>query len=491
MAGKRRHIPAGLKHSVWGVLDAALYPAIYMAMVPMMILGLGTEAFGLWIVLNTLMTTLQLFNLNIGLTTVKQLAACAGRKDYEGTNRMLSAILTVTISLLLLVTLIGGVISLVQPRWNFLGIGAATAGNVTACILLSALITGLKYLDQVFQSVLKGHELFRLAAILNLVNRCGLLLLNVLLAISGASIITLLFANLVYTIVYLLIHWLFIRRSLSFIRFSLRPRREEIGAVLSFSVWPWLQSIIVVIAFQTDRFWVSSHSGLEAVSAYGLVATMFNHIHMIFIAMAAWILPRISGMVEQGDNPGEIYGQVRGLLFAVVVSGLLLFYYASPFLFRVWVGAPMAATMAPYIKAFTVFELLFAYTIMPFFYLNASGHERKAAAITLLYSAVCYLFMIGGLKLFGSPEYMVHCMSLSFCLTMPVVNYLVRKNLNGYAAWGEVLVEMSPVYLAVLVIYMPHLWMSLLALPIVAVLLYQYYLSPVIEQRLWKPSAKL
>ena len=455
-------------------------------MVPVILRGLGPAVFGAWIVLNTLMITMQLFNLNIGLTTIRQIALLAGRGNHRAVNLALSAIIRITILLGVGAFGIGILISMVLPHWNFLGIDEAVAGNVTACIMLSTVIVGAKYLDQVSQSVLKAYERYKPAAILNLCNRTGLLFVNVVLALMHAAIIDLLVANLVFTTLYLLICMFVIRRSVPTLRLYLFRANPMTLGILSFSVWPWMQSIIAVLVFQTDRFWVSSTAGLEAVSSYGLVATMFNHIHMIFAAMAGWILPRISGMVAQGNDPARLYNQVRGILFGIIVSSLIVFYFASPYLFPVWVGQDTYQSMAPYIRAFTCFELVCAHTIMPFFYLNAAGREKEGTMLTLFYGAGCYILMVMGLQLTGSPEYLVHGMTLSLCLTMPVVNYIVKKRLYGRATVKEIIGEMVPIYLAIASIVLPQWWMSALLIPVILILLYQFYVSPFFERKLWR-----
>jgi O-antigen/teichoic acid export membrane protein len=491
MAARVSAAGKSVRNSFWSVLDAAVYPVVYMAMIPVMMNGLGPTVFGLWIVLNTLMTTLQLFNLNIGLTTIKKLSGYAAAGDERKLNLALNAILRITLLLIAGVSCIGLLIAFVLPHYNFLGIDSRIAGNVTACIVLAALITGTKYLDQVFQSVLKAFERYRSAAILNLFNRLGLLSVNVMLAVRHSSVQELLLANIAFTLLYLLVHFLFISRSLPMLHFSLGDGRLLTGSVLSFSMWPWFQSIIVVIAFQTDRFWVSSYSGLEEVSSYGIVATMFNHIHMIFAAMAAWALPRISAMVARGDNPQATYDQIRGILFSVAITTLVVFNYCAPALFTFWIGGEAYRGMSVYIEAFTIFELLFVHTIMPFFYLNAAGKERAATRVTFFYSLGCYVMMIAGLHVFKEPLFMIHGMSLSLCVSMPVVNYFVKRQLSGTASVKRTIAEMLPVYLAILMVWLPQSWVGLLLIPLIAVFLYQYYLLPIVEQRLWRLPVKL
>ena len=254
-----------------------------------------------------------------------------------------------------------------------------------------------------------------------------------------------------------------------------------------------MQFLITLVAFQTDRFWVSAYAGLKEVSAYGLTATIFNHIHMIFMAMASWMLPRIAAMTAKGDNPSSLYYEVRGLLLSFAVCGLLLFYFVYPFIFRLWLGDTLYETMHRYVTAFIALELVFVHTIMPFFYLNAAGKERVAVLVTLLYSAASYLLMICGLYLFKNPVYMVYGMTAALCMTMPVVNRTVRKRIplpqagkSPINAW-----EMLPFYIGIVALYMPYLWLSIALMLVVVVLLWRFYLAPSLNRKLWKKAGAL
>jgi O-antigen/teichoic acid export membrane protein len=247
---------------------------------------------------------------------------------------------------------------------------------------------------------------------------------------------------------------------------------------------------VIVLAFQTDRFWVSSHSGLKAVSVYGLVSTMFNHIHMIFIAMAAWMMPRLSAMTSRGDNPTKLYTQVRNALLTAIVVALLCLHVLSPFIFSLWVGKEMYAQMAGYLKAFIVFELVFAHTIMPFFYLNASGRERTATMLTFLYCGMSYACMLGGLYFFGDAAYMVLGMALAMAVTMPVANYVTARRMGNEVSAGEVIAEMLPMYLACALVYAPAPWMGPVLLALIVLTLWRSYVADLIKTGLWRRLVK-
>jgi O-antigen/teichoic acid export membrane protein len=481
-------VPKGLKHSVWSVLDAALYPMAYMASVPLMMKALGVVPFGLWVVLNTIITVLQLFNFNLGITAIRNVSYELANDNVGRVNDVINAILQFTALLLLVVMGIGFFLSYAAVEYNWWNVRSALIGNVSQCILLAAGIAGLKYIDQVFQNIIKAQENFKLAAILNMIHRFGLLTITLVMAVKKGSIIAIFSANLCFSLFYLIIQYACIKWVMPFFKLGAVKDKTQYGRLLNFSVWPWLQSIIVVLTFQTDRFWVSTHSGLSTVSGYGLVSTMFNHIHVIFTAIAIWILPRIAAMTSKGHDPANLYNTVRGGLLGVVIISLLFFYFISPTLFHFWVGEETYGRMSAYIRGFVGFEMVFAHTIMPIFYLNASGKEKIATRLTLLYCSVCYLFMLTGLFGFHSPVAMIHGMTIAMCITMPAVNAVVHRQMAGSYSWDRALAEMMPMYAGLLLIYTGNVWLCIALVMVIIVMLWKYYLSSVLNKTAWKQA---
>ncbi len=491
MIDRIKKLPNGIKHSIWGVLDAALYPAAYMATVPILMHSMGLLTFGLWIVLNTIITVLQLFNFNMGITTIRNVSYELANGNTERVTDLINGILHITLILLAVAVAAGAFLSLTAVRFGWWNLNAAPVANVSLCILLAGVIAGLKYFDQVFQNVIKAQERFRLAAILNITNRFGLLIINLTLAIGKFSIFQMLSADVAFMLCYLLVQYLCIKRSMPFYKHQAVKDKTQYKRIFNFSIWTWLQALIVVIAFQTDRFWVSTYAGLSEVSGYGLVSTMFNHIHMIFIAMAAWMLPRISAMTSKGDDPVELYNTVRGILFAIIVVSLLSFYYVSPVIFKYWVGGDTYQHIHPYLRGFVGFEIVFAHTILSFMYLNASGKEKLATKVAFLYCGLCYAFMIAGLMLFHSTTVMVAGMTAAICITMPVVNYAVMKSMNQRFSWEASIMEMIPMYAAILLLYSGNVWLNIILIIMVVALLWKFYLADIIINRSWKPAPKV
>lgn len=143
------------------------------------------------------------------------------------------------------------------------------------------------------------------------------------------------------------------------------------------------------------------------------------------------------------------------------------------------------------IKAFTVFELLFIHTIMPFFYLNAAGKENEGTKLILLYGAVCYALMLVGLYATKQSVYMIYGMMLVLCITMPIINLKVRIYLSGKNDWKRIFLEMLPSYLAAFCIFFSNYPLTAILLPVLIITLYKPYLSYFLKQKPWKQPVNL
>jgi O-antigen/teichoic acid export membrane protein len=450
---------------------------------------MGLVIFGLWTILNSIITILQLFNFNLGITAIRNVSRELAHDNRQGVSDVINGLLHITIALMVIACGAGLFLSHAAVNEGWWGLKDVQVKDISMCVFLSAVMAGLKYFDQVLQHIIKAKEKFALAAILNMIDRFGLLIITLVMAINNYSLVSILWANVVFLLACLLMQFLSIKVIMPFYTPGLVKDAGQYKRLLNFSVWAWLQSMMVALTFQSDRFWVSSYAGLKEVSGYGLVSTMFNHIHIIFTAMAMWLMPRISAMTTKGGDPSALYRKVRGGLFGVVVVSLLFFYFVSPVLFPLWVGQQTYSYMVSYIGPFVAFEIVYAHTIMPVFYLNAAGKERLATRMTLLYCGACYTGMLCGLLLFHSSVALVCGLAVGMALSVPIINMAVQKSMHGSYSLEEGIMEMAPMYISILLIYTDNAWLGLGLCLLILGLLWKYYLSSLFNKNLWKRVA--
>ncbi|MGZ5303903.1 MAG: hypothetical protein ACXWDO_07320, partial [Bacteroidia bacterium] len=85
----------------------------------------------------------------------------------------------------------------------------------------------------------------------------------------------------------------------------------------------------------------------------------------------------------------------------------------------------------------------------------------------------------------------VEGMILAMCIAMPIINLLTLKNINSLRSGAKTLLEMIPVYAAILVLYSQNIYLSIILLLVFAFMLWKLYLSGLIDKVLWKQPAKI
>ncbi len=478
---------SGLRHTVWSVLDSVSYPIVYFALVPFLMRSMGSVVFGFWTVLSTVTVVLQLFNFNLGYTAMRHVAQERAAGSERLVTDIINSLLKITLMQFAGIVLIGGMVAFTVSHTTWLSSYTGSFDHGAVCFLLASVLGGLKYFEQVFQNIVKSYDRFRGAAIMNMAYRIGM--------ISGTLTVSLIFprmivyilaVNIFFSVCYLCVYYAYMRRVLSFYKVTAIQERGLMKRLLSYSVWPWIQTIIIVVTFQADRFWVTGYAGLTEVAAYGFVATMFNHINIIFTAMVAWVSPRIIGMYAKAENPETEYHFVRSLLTVITITTLLLFYWSSPIIFTTWLGHDRYEQMKYYIQGFTAFEIAFVHTIMPFFYLNGTGKERQATYITLLCCGSCFILMMAGLWIFHSPVALVTGMTIGTCLTVPAFNIVSSKYIAKKPQDWKVLLDMIPIFVAIGIVYTSSPVLVLVLLLTGAWAFRKYYLVHLNNRTVWK-----
>ncbi|HEY0274391.1 MAG TPA: hypothetical protein VGC22_14455, partial [Chitinophaga sp.] len=389
-------------NSCWNIADIFLYPLLFFTSTTFFIRHLGQEQFGIWMLINTIIVSMQVFNFGIGGMVLKNVALYAGKGQEAGKIRVMNNALSITTVLFVfcvLLSLLG--YFLVAHRYLF-DITAPYRQVCARSCALAGWIVGIKFFEQVFTNYFKALEQYRVAALLGSGNRlCGLLLNMALLQAARLNITQLLLVIIAVNGLFILFAFVRMRQSLPGYRgtFNLRIPRQEI----SFAVFTWLQSLAVILTFQSDRYLVVTYFGLTVLSYYALIATMFNHLHMGLGAILHWISPKFTKLYAQERDSVTLYVAARNLVTSCAILALLALYLVFPYLFRLILGPAVAAAVDQYTRYFIAFESFFALSIVPTYYFNAVGHERSYLYYTLFFCVLALGGMFACIQLFHQP----------------------------------------------------------------------------------------
>jgi O-antigen/teichoic acid export membrane protein len=384
------------QNSFWNIFEVLVSPLILFISIPLFLTQLGTENYGIWMFVNTIVVLLQSLNLGLNTSTYKHVSSALSTEDEAQIKQTLSTNLSLTLLLSLIGFVIIGIIAFFILQFNVFIDASVQKSTLIYSLFLGGFILFSKLTEQILYAIYRAFEDFKYVTFISISSKIITVLGSVIIAYLTHNIVLVLLYNAFIGLCFLFINYRFIRRFLSFYRFQFQLTKAAIRFEVSYSFFVWLQSIAVVVTYQGDRLLVSSGFGLETLSYYTIVATIFNHIHMAFAALTGWVFPQIAKNQNDTSYIKQLYLNTRNVSAFITISLLAIFTFIAAPIFEGWLGITNFQHIAEYLNLFAMFEFVFIFTIMPNFFLNGSGYEKLNLKITLIYTLLNVIGMLLG-----------------------------------------------------------------------------------------------
>ena len=384
------------QNSIWNILEVLVSPLILFVSIPFFLQQLGTEEYGIWMFVNTIVVLLQSLNLGLNTSTYKHVSSAIATNE----NKQITQTLTTNLSLTILISVVGfiviGILACLIHWFDLFIDFPSQKPTIIASLFLGGFVLFSKLSEQILYTVYRAFEDFKYVTLLTLCSKLVIVLGSIMIAFFTKSIVFILLYNAVISLLFLSINYRLMKRFIPFYRFHFQLSKAAIQFEVSYSFFVWLQSSAVVLTYQGDRILVSSGFGLETLSYYTIVATIFNHIHMAFAAMTGWVFTKIKKNQHDPSYLTQLYRNTRNVSAFIAIILLAIFTFIAEPLFNIWLGSTNFQKIATYLNLFAMFEFVFIFTIMPNFFLNGSGYEKLNLKITLVYTVLNILGMLVG-----------------------------------------------------------------------------------------------
>jgi len=378
-------------------------PALQLLATPYLIKKLGIDIYGIWMLLNSVISVSGLASLGFGAAAIKFVSKYRARGEPE----MVIHVLRSTLTLFIVLASVLGLISfffapgLVDHFTHF-------SDNQRLLIISGTRIASfavlMRFIYSVVEAAAQGHERYDIEswfAILNSVLSIGgacflasmggglmeILWLNVVvlaIGIAGLSIAT---GRLIGNY-----HWLVpgVNRAVSF----------ELGG---FAVWSWVQSVGTLLYSQVDRIIIGAMLGPVFLSYYVVCVQLTVLTHGLLCRTVSFIFPMAAAMHESGTTMQfrKIYN--HGMAYSISAGfalNLPLFLFPGPIL-STWLGVDTALKCAPILPYVAFANALLASTAVPYFFLNGAGHVKLNAIACLVFGISVALATIMLIPKFG------------------------------------------------------------------------------------------
>jgi O-antigen/teichoic acid export membrane protein len=383
-----------LKNATWSVIEYLFFPLLALLTTPFFLATLGQEEFGLAALITAITSLSGPANLGMAAVTVKYVSAFRG----EGDDSKTVAVVRKTLGLACAAGLVVSGIVLLTADWitatYFQGMG--DPDRVALALRLGAVSLAIAQADMVFASAIKGCERYDVTARFEIVSKLVVMALSLLLAWIWQSVIVMLSAGLVLSLIACTLRGYIAGRIVGGAVWLPSFRGPAHSGLLNFAGWSWLQSNAGAI-FQTfDRILVGSALGAAAIAAYTVSTQLGSQVHAVPAAAMAFLFPLMSRKLGAGHGESARRVETIGVLLTVgmvTTLGLVLAVLREPIL-TLWLGEAFAHQYSELFLWIVVAYVTLGLGIAPYFLLLGRGDVQFVSMMGIVGGAASLAAML-------------------------------------------------------------------------------------------------
>jgi len=434
-----------VRNAAFNAGEGVVTPLLWVISTPIFVRQLGTDHFGIWMLVNSVIGAGGLLSLGLTDATTKYVSKYRALNDLPSVRRVTQA----TLFLYLLLGTLGALIVLaIAPYLAGEVFKLADANRPVARLALQIGGLGIlaRFVDNVFFSVFQGFERYDLNARTTVLVNALTMTVNVGLALAGKGLAVLLGTTVCFIFLGSVTKAVLIRRTVDTnMRFVPWCTRGSFRELMSFGFYTWIQRVLTLLVSYADRFLLATYVGMKEVAYYTVCLQVLTQIVALLNRGGAFLFPFTTALTERGDHHRlrSVYNQSQFVLIILSCMLMLPVYITSGSVLRLWMGQDFAA------HATFVLELLclrFAFAplaIVNANYLMGMGMVRLQALLVTLSSSTLLLGLV-----ILVPRYGVFGAVLAQFLFFPfmlVNRFVVDRRLFKQMGVGQVLAFYLPV----------------------------------------------
>lgn len=321
----------------WSLGGQTALAVVNVAVIPTMIRGLGTEGYGLYILLNSAASYLPVLSLGAGSALVKYLSEHHGM----GEGRAVRGVLRVGAWMHFATAAFGGAAMwALAPRLaeTVLRVPGARLADATLVLRAAALGGAFASCLQWAQSSLQGLRRFDLQNVLSAGQGLLMPLGALVLLARGAGVVA--------------ISWWFAALNAAFFALGAALVLREVAPLTEsgpaanrrkfflFGLGLWPGPMAWIVSNQVDKLFVLRIQQLTSLTLYAVPTAALQRLQVLPASVATVLLPTVSAASrpESAETLRRIYLRVTRVMFALLWPAYILLFAFMPQLLSLWLG---------------------------------------------------------------------------------------------------------------------------------------------------------
>lgn len=343
------------RNTIYGALTWLLPLALSLAVTPLLYRSLGTETYGIYVLVIGLIS--YSFNFGIGRAVVRYISA------YRSTNEvaMIRGIFSATLIIAAVIGSFGMILILLLADVlvsDVLRIDAHLAADAASAIRIAAIIIFFSTINQVFWSVLQGAHRFDIYSKLFNANSFLTLGGTLVLAILRAELLYIFLWNLLSMVVVTAISAFASKKAVPEIRPEIGQAKPHLMTVLRFSSGIIGYQILGNVLLLFERGWIVRTMGADVLAYYVIAMSMGMYLHGFSTSLTLTITPLASETQKDPERLLLLYKRATKFILIIVAFIASALLASSGTFLTVWIGQDVAANaailMAIHVAAFSL-----------------------------------------------------------------------------------------------------------------------------------------
>jgi O-antigen/teichoic acid export membrane protein len=310
--------------------------------VPLTYRYLGTERYGIWMVLISIIAAMGFADLGIGNGLMNAVSEAYGKDDRSLARECVTSALALMLCIAAFLAVAGAVAYPFLPwlrLFNVKSEAVAAEGSMAFLVLYSSFVVNipLGVISRAQAGLQKGYWSQMISAFGSILSLGAMLLVIWQHGSLAWLVFASVFANIIATV---LNAWLLFRQHPWLVPIPQAFRRTSANKILKLGLMFFVLQCAVAIGYTSDNIVIDQVLGAAAVAAYAVPQKLFGFVSMIVSMGIAPLWPAYGEAIARGDVAWVrrvFFGSLRFTL-ATTVSLCTLLALAGPWVLRVFFG---------------------------------------------------------------------------------------------------------------------------------------------------------
>ncbi len=384
-----------------GILLTVANTVVSLAVFPVYLSYLGSEVYGLWLVLALVINFARFGMLGIPEAVAKLVAEEDGQGNPSGVEQCATTALGVLCAIGLLCMF--SVIALRYQIVDILGLESAHAVVALRYLPMIAVLSLYVLAVETFVAVLSGLGRMDQANYSRSAGRLATAVAAVVLLVGGLGLKSLLIANAFGALVIHIVGFIYIRRRMK-IRFMKLGNwnRQCVSRIFRFGASVSGMSLLGMLLSPFNKLILTRYVGLDAVPVYEISYRLATQMRLLFQTAFSALLPEISR--ESGKQTVQAYRRIQHLnrrsfqlILRYALPGYLLLAAVGAPLLNIWLGDQFVNTMPGVFRILLVGSFLCLLASPPFYTLLGTGQAVHCLLACVIQSIVNVGIVLGAI----------------------------------------------------------------------------------------------